>query len=216
MLLNYLYQEYLETSEFCKLANIQPAELSSLQKAKIMPNASYNLDINLHAKSYVAQKIENKCYQFYRKSQLIWLTIIDQRNILTEEAAQQYFKTQYEMAVADFLLSELAKNVCKNYPQSQWGLSPIDETWQHFLDGTYGLCTRSGMPNEIFLKQIYVRYIDFLNQKYTPNTMGTELRIVLSKAVNALDKVESDFAPHEVAHSSRQRCITNIKKDYSL
>lgn len=120
------------------------------------------------------------------------------------------------MAIKEFLAGELGAKIIEIYPQSEWCLDDYSETWQQFLDGTYGLCTRSGLPNEIFLKHIYIRFIEFVTQANRPNDINNALLSLLSESVKELDKVESDFASHEVAQSSRQRCIINIRKDYSI
>lgn len=39
---------------------------------------------------------------------------------------------------------------------------------------------------------------------------GLKLCARLERAVAFLDKVESDFAPHEASQTSRQRCIVDV------
>lgn len=216
MLLNYLYEKYDEKAVFCAAASMDLDRLDELQAANIVPKASYILDIDIKVKSFVAEHQEVQKYQFYLKGQLEWLAQINAKKISTESAARHYFETQYGLAIDEFLASELGDKIVQIYPRSEWGLSDHSETWAHFLNGTYGLCTRTGLPNEIFLKHIYIRFIEFVTLTNRPNEIKPKLLMLLSKAVEELDKVESDFAPHEVAQSSRQRCIINIKKDYSL
>ena len=214
MLLNYLYEKYYERSKFCAVANIDLNKLDVLEAAHLVPKASYILDIDLQAKSFVVEYQKEQKYQFYLPGQIEWLAQIADKNISTENAARHYFETQYGLAIDGFLASELGAKIVEIYPQSQWDLSDYSETWMHFLNGTYGLCTRTGLPREIFLKHIYIRFVEFVTEANRPNEIKPDLLGLLSEAVDALDKVESDFAPHEVAQSSRQRCIINIKKDY--
>lgn len=216
MLLNYLYDKYYERSIFCAVANIDSSTLEALEAANLVPKASYILDIDLQATSFVTAHHETHKYQFYLKGQIEWLAQIAAKNISTENAARHYFETQYGLAIGAFLASELGAKIAKVYPQFKWGLSDYSETWQCFLDGTYGLCTRTGLPNDIFLKHIYIRFIEFVTEANRPNEIRPELLSLLSEAVVALDVVESDFAAHEIAQSSRQRCIIDIKKDYSI
>lgn len=191
-------------------------QLCELELAKLVPKASYALEVNLQAKSYVAEHQEVQNYQFYRKNQVEWLQQIQGDNITTENAARRYFEIQYNLAIREFLVTNLGQQIVVLYPQTQWNLSELNETWEHFLNGTYGLCTRTGMPNEIFLKHLYIGFIEFMVQQHQPDCIKPEPLEILSRAVVALDKVVSDFAPHEVAQSSRQRCIINIKKDYLI
>ncbi|PCI86357.1 MAG: hypothetical protein COB24_10190 [Hyphomicrobiales bacterium] len=214
MLLNYLYDKYYERSAFCAAANIDLQTLDKWESANLVPKASYIMDNDLQVKSFVADHQETQKYEFYLKGQLEWLAQIADKNITTENAARHYFETQYGFAIERFLATELGQKIAEIYPQSAWNLDDYTETWQHFLVGTYGLCTRSGLPNEIFLKHVYIRFIKFVTQTNRPNEIKLKLLDMLSQAVEALDKVESDFAPHEVAQSSRQRCIINIRKNY--
>lgn len=214
MLLNYLYEHYYERSVFCAAANIDSKSLDELETANLVPKASYILEVELLAKSFVAEHQEVQKYQFYLKSQLEWLAQIAGKSISTQNAAQHYFETQYGLAIERFLTTQLGQKIVAIYPQSAWGLSDYSETWQHFLNGTYGLCTRTGLPNEIFLKHIYIRFIEFVTQANRPNKIKPNLLNLLGEAVVVLDKVESDFAPYEVEKSSRQKCIINVKKDY--
>lgn len=216
MLLNYLYEKYDERSVFCAAADIDLSGLDELEAARLVPMASYVLDVDLSVKSFVAEHQEVRKYRFYLRGQLEWLAQIAGKKISTENAARHYFETQYGLAIDEFLASELGDAIVQIYPRSEWKLSDYSDTWADFLNGTYGLCTRTGLPREIFLKHIYIRFIEFVTLANRPNKIKPELLKLLGEAVVELDKVESDFATHEVAQSSRQRCIINIKKDYLL
>lgn len=216
MLLNYLYDCYYETTQFCTAAQIDQVRLKELGVARIIPDASYIVDVELNSESFVAKHREAQQHKFYLKGHVEWVAQISDKNISTENAARHYFETQYNLAIDEFLASELGEKIVNIYPRSKWSLSDYSETWQHFLDGTYGLCTRTGLPREIFLKHIYIRFIEFVTAANQPKNISSDLLDLLGEAVEALDKVESDFAPHEVRQSSRQRCIIDIKKEYSL
>ncbi|NRA89390.1 MAG: hypothetical protein HRU28_18830 [Rhizobiales bacterium] len=214
MLLNYLYENYFEKSEFCNAANINLSQLGALESANLTPKASYILEVGLHVKSFIAAHEEQQIYQFYLKGQLVWLKQIEQKNISTENGARHYFETQYNLAIDKFLESDLGQNIVQIYPQTEWDLTEYNAIWREFLAGTYGLCTRTGSPDQIFLKHVYIRFIEFITKRHQPDKIKQNLRDLLKTAVEELDKVESDFAAHEVALSSRQRCIINPRKDY--
>lgn len=215
MLLNYLYTYYYEHREFCEKANIDAAKLAKLEAANLVPKPSYIVKNKLAVKSFVAEHVEQQEYCFYLKGQVAWLAQIADLKITTENAARHYFETQYNAAIDRFILSNLGEKIVKIYPQSEWKLSDYAETWRHFTDGTYGLCTRTGLPNEIFLKHIYIRFIEFVTAANRPSEIDAELKSLLLAVVDDLDvNVESDFALHEVAQSSRQRCIIDIRKNY--
>lgn len=215
MLLNYLYTFYDERREFCEKANIDLAQLAKFEAANLVPKPSYIVQNKLAVKSFVADHTEQQEYCFYLKGQVAWVEQIGDLKITTENAARHCFETQYNMAIERFLTSGLGKKIVKIYPRNEWKLSDYAEIWRHFTDGTYGICTRTGLPNEIFLKHIYIRFNEFVTATNRPEEIDLELKALLLAVVDDLDvNVESDFAPHEVAQSSRQRCIIDVRNNY--
>lgn len=215
MLLNYLYQNYLERADFCVAANISEQALVLLEAKSLVPRPSYILAVGLQAKSFIAKHDEQAEYNFYRKDQLKWVTQIRHAEITTKDAARRLFYAQYNAAIVDFKASEIGKEIIKIYPPLEWKLSDYAETWRHFTIGTYGLCTRTGLPREIFLKHIYIRFIEYVTAANRPENIPQNLKALLLAVVDDLDiNIESDFAPHEIQKSSRQRCIIDVRKDY--
>ena len=89
----------------------------------------------------------------------------------------------------------------------------IKEEWQHFLKGTYGLCTRSGLPEDIAEKELAILII---NEILDLDFITDERKEMLTQAVNLLDKVSPQFAPHERLRSSRHRLIDEIRRKFKL
>ncbi len=100
-----------------------------------------------------------------------------------EQTARAFFLSRFRSAKAAFVAGELGACLHASYPDvlSAFDGDLEERTWGHFINGTYGICTRDGQPGTIFQKQI---------------------------------GVESEFAPHEVAESSRQRCIIDVRERY--
>jgi len=89
----------------------------------------------------------------------------------------------------------------------------IKEEWQHFLNGIYGLCTKSGLPEDIAAKELAILQINALIEK---DNLDKAQRDKLTKAVNLLDAASSLFAPHERLKSSRHRLIDEVRHQYQL
>lgn len=83
-------------------------------------------------------------------------------------------------------------------------------SWDHFLNGIYGVCTTDGQPETIFLKQAGVMFIDAMLLS-GGSRLSPRHRDLLRRAVAFLDPVLSAFAPHELRRSSRQRCILDAE-----
>jgi hypothetical protein len=83
-------------------------------------------------------------------------------------------------------------------------------TWGHFLNGVYGVCTRDGRPESVFLKQAGAMFIEQMIA-HGPDKLSRSQTDLLSRSVDLLDGVESDFAPHEAPKASRQRRIVDVR-----
>ena len=86
------------------------------------------------------------------------------------------------------------------------------DEWGHFLAGTYGLCTRSGLPEDIAAKELAVCVI----RELTADDRATPDRERLRQAVDLLDRASTPFAPHERARSSRHRYVGAVRMKYGL
>jgi Family of unknown function (DUF6058) len=86
----------------------------------------------------------------------------------------------------------------------------VEEEWQGYLSGAYGVCLKSQTPENIVRKESLVREIDALLAEPRPADPAWSQR--LRGAVNELDGLERPFAPHydraRWGPSSRDRCIT--------
>ncbi|CAH9053367.1 hypothetical protein PSECIP111854_01156 [Pseudoalteromonas sp. CIP111854] len=89
----------------------------------------------------------------------------------------------------------------------------IKTEWTHFLSGTYGLCTRSGLPEDIAAKELAIAQINELTAQSELDESKIE---ALTHAVNLLDGASSMFAPHERQRSSRYRLVDEVRRKYKL
>ncbi|WP_417454735.1 DUF6058 family natural product biosynthesis protein [Kiloniella sp.] len=55
-----------------------------------------------------------------------------------------------------------------------------------------------------------------MKQHHSPENISPLSKSRLQTVVNFLNKVEADFAPHEVPTTSRQRCINIVRKQYRI
>jgi hypothetical protein len=117
-------------------------------------------------------------------------------------------------AVRDLSADEAFALFCARYRSGLGGGSASDEhlraEWASFLDGTYGLCTRTGLPEEIVAKETAMTAITALVESPSPD------RGKLAAAVDRLDRASSPFAPHERARSSRRRLVDEVRRRYQL
>ena len=80
----------------------------------------------------------------------------------------------------------------------------IQEEWVHDLNGTYGICTKNGTPEEIAIKSLGLHLLE--------KDVGPEIR---NDLLIALDACISPFAPGQYQGSSRQKLDEILKKELS-
>jgi hypothetical protein len=70
----------------------------------------------------------------------------------------------------------------------------VDETWQTYLEGIYGICLREAAPENIVRKGALLERIDTLVN--APREDDPQWVRELKAAVDALDALELPFSPH--------------------
>ncbi|NHF71633.1 DUF6058 family natural product biosynthesis protein [Paracoccus xiamenensis] len=206
MLFDYLRKHFLTETEFARRAGWAPEQLAQAIGAGIMPGHSYVLTGEWRVTSFVADQVQPVDQQLHLAAHLDWAAGLDKLDIRTEDAARGHFMERYDAEKRSFAASDLGRAAVTVVPQILEGFDAAHRvaTWHHFLNGVYGVCTRDGAPETIFRKQMGVVMVEALNGA----SVDPEL---LRQAVDFLDQAASDFAPHERAISSRQRCVTDIR-----
>ena len=215
MLLNYLYINFFEETQFANAVGTTTEDIQSLIAARVFPAPSYAYDVKGRSVSFVAEFKDHQTYRFHLRGHTDWYRDITQLRLDTEVRARDHFFDRYDHAKAAFLTSSLGVELQAQAPNvvNQFDDEHSNSTWGHFLNGVYGVCTRDGRPESVFLKQAGVMFIEQMigDSPDKPSPAKSEL---LRRTVNFLDGVESDFAPHEAPKSSRQRSIEDVRAQY--
>jgi len=207
-LINYLNQHYLTRDELLDLAKINHESLKHYQDSHLMPVASYRLQLQLTSDSFFGVHEEQDAIEYYAKGYVSWLGIISTRQdaaLLYQEFVERYTNTLEHLKT----LGHQSDN-----PKLNSGLCDhLAQEWQYFLQGIYGLCTKTGLPEDIAAKEFAVIQINELIDN--PELSHSELA-KLENAVNLLDSASSAFAPHERSRSSRHRLVDDVRRKYRL
>ena len=86
----------------------------------------------------------------------------------------------------------------------------------HWLEGTYGLCTRENTPEAIAIKECMLANINYLTRATPPDHLQESARERLQRYLSLFDAVTAEFAPFERAHSSRTRLCEELATRYGL
>jgi hypothetical protein len=206
-LINYLNDNYYTKQQLLDLAKISAAELFSFQEKRVMPTCSYKLSLNYSSNSFLGEFNNQSEIEYYAKGYLSWIGMLKVTADLQDVFplfAQRYAKSISELKNAGYSSHNAKVN-------SKLDLH-IEEEWGHFLNGIYGLCTKSGLPEDIAGKELAVLQINEILELDKAKINMTQL----TKAVNLLDKSSSMFAPHERLKSSRHRLIDEVRREYKL
>lgn len=215
MLVSYLHEHFLTSADFAAAAGWGPEQLSRAIAERIIPGPSYRAHGALRITSFVADAEVALDEAFHLAAHLAWAAELERLDLRTELAARSRFMQRYDAAKRSFTASGRGQSLLRANPKvlARFDSGHAAATWDHFLNGVYGVCTRDGAPETIFHKQIGVMIVEALTE-FPPDQIAPDALTVLADAVGFLDEVASDFAPHERASSSRQRCIMDIRARY--
>lgn len=207
-LLNYLNEHFYNKTTLLALAKINSSELQQLQQQQVMPKASYTLELGVSCDSFFGPHIQTEHLEYYAKGYVSWIGLV--QTLKTQTKIYQTFSDRYSKRLKELKQQGHQSDLEKLNQQLE---QHIAQEWQHFLAGTYGLCTKSGLPEDIASKEFSIAEIQQLTEKQILNE--TELK-QLTRAVDLLDQASALFAPHERTASSRQRLINEVRKQYKL
>jgi hypothetical protein len=206
-LIDYLNHHFLTREQLLARTGIDAARLAALQALGMMPRPSYRLRLDLACDSFFGRHEECHAIDWYAQGYVAWAGLLDALD--SPRQAYHVFADRYRRRLA-----QLAdQNVCT----AGDGLAietHIAAEWGHFLDGTYGLCTRSGLPEDIAAKEAAIAVIRELTSQDGGQGLSEEQRRRLAAAVDLLDAASAPFAPHEVARSSRRRYVDAVRADW--
>lgn len=198
-LLTYLQRLFLTRAQLIDAAGCTEAELAAWQEAGVMPRASYRLSLALGCDSFFGHHDAVEHVEFYARGYPAWIGLLQ-----GGADAFDHFARRYRARLQDLPLRSGAAKL-------NAGLEAhLRDEWGHFLAGTYGLCTRTGLPEQIAEKELAVAVIHELTARPEPDIQ------LLKQAVDLLDAASSPFAPHERARSSRHRLVDQVRLRYGL
>mgnify|MGYP000610323971 CR=1 FL=1 len=207
-LIKYLNEHFFTKQELLDISKVTEQDFLKYQENGAMPKCSYKLSLNLTSDSYFGLHSNEQEIEYFAKGYSSWLAII--QSLKSAESVYLIFSERYKNAIKN--LKE--KGHSSSNPKITSGLNGhIKEEWPHFLNGTYGLCTQSGLPEDIAAKELSILEINELSEF---NELSPEQIKKLTLAVNLLDSASSLFAPHERLKSSRHRLVNEVRRKHKL
>ena len=210
-LIRYLSDSYFTEEQLLAVSGIAQGELGALQQRAMMPRPSYRVRIDVNCDSFFGAHQEHKQLDYYARSYASWIGLL--QSLGGEDDAFRVFAERYRAR----LVQLKAAGLCTDNPKLNAGLDAyLREEWRHFLEGTYGVCTKTGLPEDIASKELAATIIREIIGKPAGQALSTRDRVCLTLAVDLLDTASGQFAPHERERSSRHLLIDEVRKTYQL
>jgi hypothetical protein len=208
-LIDYLNRHFLTREQLLARTGMAGARLDELQQLGMMPRPSYRLRLDLVCDSFFGQHDESHAIDWYAQGYAAWAGLLEALD--GPRQAYRMFAGRYRRRLAQLAVDQPLADA-----EALADEGHIAAEWRHFLDGTYGLCTRSGLPEDIAAKEAAIVRIRALTAPDTPRGLDEGERRRLAAAVDLLDLASAPFAPHELARSSRRRYVDEVRKAYAL
>lgn len=205
-LLGYLNQYFYELQNLLQLCDMTLGSFRDLQYSGIMPKASYTLTLSVNCLSFFGEDTQQQNFEYYPHASVQWIVSIQG---LSDREVFEGFCLRYQQA-----LSELeSQGYHSSEHKFQSGLNQHMATeWQHFLQGTYGLCTK-GTPEDVAGKELAISIIE---SELQHQKEGKVNKSRLKYGVELLERCSALFAPHEYQRSSRYRLAEQVRKEFQL
>lgn len=207
-LLNYLDTNFLTRRQLLEISQVTEDQLQQWIDLSLAPRGSYRLDLSLSCDSYFGLHEGSESIEYFAKGTVAWLGFL--QGIASPGDAFVAFERRYKARLASLRTSGFHSDS----PKLNEGIEAhIASEWGHFLDGVYGFCTRSGLPEDIAAKELAIVIVQDLIER--SDLTERELDD-LKEAVDLLDTVSAGFAPHEREQSSRRRLVDDVRRRYRL
>ena len=215
-LIKYLSEYFYTKDELLGASMVTAIQLKEYQALGVMPALSYKISMSLSCDSFFGEHEELQEVELYAKGYASWLDdllVLQQKSCQEIQFKDEVFKLFYLRYCSEQERLKSLGYLCNDFKLVSELDAYIKEAWDHFIQGTYGLCTKSGLPEDIAAKAVAIFEINRLSE--SGELSKAELN-VLENVVNLLDESSALFAPHERLKSSRHRLVNEMRRRFGL
>lgn len=215
--LKYIEDNYIEFEEVIKTANISSEKLNELIESKLVQHPSYVINSEITISSSLNDNHKIRIEKRYFHPSVLRLIEVNSNNLNREK-----FKKEFK----ENLLSNLKNHDYKTFAYGnvfdenqnidiEKIEKALEEEWDYFCKGVYGICTLNNDEVAIIEKEIAIKKIlKFIEQKSSLLTKEDEM--YLRELNIELNKSTSNFAPYQRELSSRGKYLDKLLREFSL
>lgn len=203
----YLDENFLTLEVLAERAELSSERVLELLEAECVPGHSYEMRGEMTvSSSFGDYRLPVPPRRFYHPSIVDWLAHAEDLaadQSLADVSGQ--VRADFETGIAEALQGKVTPG-CK---------SP-EHAWQYLLDGTWGLCLKDISVCSMAQKELARAAIAEFSSQTPDDSLDGTARAALNNAIAQYNGVAADFAPHEVAESSRRLEVEAAAKKYGL
>lgn len=224
-ILNYLEQKFYSLQQLVDRSGVAEARINDWIAAGCLPAHSYRVDAagNVHSFFGVHESVTDGSEEtlYFNPSHIGRIEELEKAGQPSQELAKtlrQAFCSDYLATLTEHRMDRFGMADCFNADGSNSTVlnELLESEWGGYLDGTYGLCTRNADAEEIATKEAMIKKIKYLTGDGSKEVVTGVERQELSEAIDRLDRVSSQFAPHEFERSSRYKYVVVMREKYRL
>lgn len=215
--LKYITANYIEFEEVIREAKISSDKLNELIENKLVPEASYSIKSDITISSSL-----NDSYNVTIERKYFHPSVIQHIKENAEISNPEKIKTLFKEKLLSNLKNHANQTFAYGNVFDENGVinaekidQALEEEWDYFCKGVYGICTLNNNENDIIEKEIAIkRILDFIENKSSYTTEEQENR--LKELNDEFNTATSNFAPYQRELSSRGKYLDKLLEEFSL
>ncbi|KUJ63199.1 hypothetical protein AR687_03310 [Flavobacteriaceae bacterium CRH] len=215
--IKYIEDNYLEFEEIARVMQLTSDKLNQLIEAKLIPEPSYVINSEVTISSSLNDNYKVVTSKKYFPKNILKLI---EKNI--ENNNPEKFKSEFKEKLLSNLMSHKHKIFAYGNTFDENGKidlikadKALEEEWNYFCQGIYGICTLQNNEEAIIEKEIAIkRILDFIENKGSVKDKNETNH--LKELNDAFNNYTSNFAPYQRELSSRGKYLDRLLKEFSL
>lgn len=214
---NYLDKHFISRSQLKQILGVRNDELIELISKGMIPAWSYKIENGYSYTHVFGQSPVSKCRngEYFSPFVIDWyndnLTLFPDHqttNNLEEKLRSKFIESYIAEAYTNESFKNYLKEVIDNFQTIQ---EYANNSWQHHLEGTYGVCVnKPSCVARIIKKQVAVVALSKITNNGVKRSYTEKELTELHKCIEEYNKVAMPFSPVDYEKSSRRRLVVSV------